>query len=72
MAVSITGIAGSDGGELDHPVGTLWFCWALRSAQVIDVVQASQHRLAGDRARVRKSAVRVALSGVLETLSESV
>ncbi len=71
VAVSITGIAGPDGGELDHPVGTVWFCWAVRSAADIDVVQASRHRFAGDRVRIRESAVRVALNGVLETLTES-
>jgi nicotinamide-nucleotide amidase len=71
VAVSITGIAGPDGGELDHPVGTVWFCWAVRSAGVVEVVQASQHRFEGDRAQVRESAVRVALNGALETVSES-
>ena len=71
VAVSITGIAGPDGGELDHPVGTVWFCWAVQHADGIDVVQASQHRFEGDRAQVRESAVRVALNGLLETVSAS-
>jgi nicotinamide-nucleotide amidase len=71
IAVSITGIAGPDGGELDHPVGTVWFCWAVRNGKVIDVVQTSQHRFAGDRAQVRESAVRTALNGALETIGKS-
>jgi nicotinamide-nucleotide amidase len=71
VAVAISGVAGPDGGELDHPVGTVWLCWAVRIAGVVEVVQASQHRFEGDRAQVRESAVRVALNGALETVSES-
>lgn len=73
IAVSITGIAGPDGGSVDSPVGTVWFGWAMREAQdrqaQIHCVQTAEHRLTGNRGAVRVQAVRIALEGVLELTS---
>ena len=68
VAVSVTGLAGPTGGEVDHPVGTVWFAWAMRDAGEPLLVQASLHELAGDRSAVRRAAVELALTGVIRTL----
>lgn len=68
ISVSVTGVAGPDGGELLAPVGTVWFGWAVADPKP-RCVQTSRHRLAGDRASVREQAVCVALEGVVEILS---
>jgi nicotinamide-nucleotide amidase len=68
-AVAVTGVAGPTGGDLTHPVGTVWFAWALRSPEGIRVVQTARHEFAGDREHVRRAAVATALLGVLATYS---
>lgn len=64
VAVSVSGIAGPDGGTPEKPVGTVWFCAAARRAQAIHVI-AEAELFAGDRAFVRSSSVRYALELVL-------
>ncbi len=61
LAVSVTGIAGPDGGSDDKPVGLVWF--GLASAAGTRTEKAI---FAGDRARVREQAVVHAL-GMLTT-----
>lgn len=65
VAVAVSGIAGPDGGSPDKPVGTVWFAWAVRTAGEV-AVEARMHRLEGDRDRVRRQAVELALQGVLD------
>jgi nicotinamide-nucleotide amidase len=65
IAVSITGVAGPDGGDVVSPVGTVWFGWAVREGSAIRCVQTAEHHLSGSRQAVRVQAVRVALDGVL-------
>jgi nicotinamide-nucleotide amidase len=69
FAVSISGVAGPSGGDVDHPVGTVWFAWALRVPDGVRIVQTSCHQLTGNRDQVRRAAVGIALDGVLATLS---
>ncbi|MBQ6914282.1 MAG: nicotinamide-nucleotide amidohydrolase family protein [Kiritimatiellae bacterium] len=61
LAVSVTGIAGPDGGSANKPVGLVWF--GLASAAGTRTEKAI---FAGDRARVREQAVVHAL-GMLMT-----
>lgn len=56
LAVSLTGIAGPDGGSADKPVGLVWFGLATK-----DAVRTEKVLFAGDRARVREQAVLHAL-----------
>ncbi|MGY6554465.1 MAG: CinA family protein [Wenzhouxiangella sp.] len=64
-AISVTGIAGPDGGSPDKPVGTVCFGWALPG----DIVETERHRFNGDRDAVRRATVATALSGLLDRVS---
>jgi PncC family amidohydrolase len=61
LAVSVTGIAGPDGGSAEKPVGTVWF--GLASA---DGTTAEMRRFDGDRAAVRAQTVIHALELLLD------
>jgi nicotinamide-nucleotide amidase len=62
ISISISGIAGPDGGTEDKPVGTVWFGWANRNGQVL----TKKRRFLGDRHQVRQQAANYALTVVLE------
>jgi nicotinamide-nucleotide amidase len=64
LAVAVTGIAGPDGAVPGKPVGTVWFCWAVRHGRQVRLI-AERRRFRGDREAVRRKTVRVALSGML-------
>lgn len=57
IALSVTGIAGPDGGSAEKPVGTVWFGLAVEGKPVITELQSFK----GDRATVRELAVEFAL-----------
>ena len=60
IAVSVTGIAGPDGGSPQKPLGTVWIGWADSSGKA-----TSEHFLfSGDRQAVREASVRAAIEGV--------
>jgi nicotinamide-nucleotide amidase len=61
IAVSVTGIAGPDGGTPEKPVGTVWFGIANRHGDI------STHRrlFKGDRAEIRAASVTFALNLLL-------
>jgi nicotinamide-nucleotide amidase len=67
VSLAVSGIAGPDGGTPDKPVGAVWFAWALADG----VTTAVRYRFSGDRDEVRAQAVRVALQGVLERLTQN-
>lgn len=52
IAVSITGIAGPDGGSEEKPVGLVWFGIASEAGE-----RAEKAIFRGDRARIREQAV---------------
>lgn len=56
LAVSLTGIAGPDGGSAEKPVGLVWFGLASK-----DGVRTEKAIFAGDREQVRAQAVLHAL-----------
>ncbi len=58
IAVSITGVAGPNGGTADKPVGVV--CFGL--AQIGVAVVSEQHIFSGDRAAVRSAAVAHAIA----------
>ncbi len=56
IAVSVTGVAGPDGGTEENPVGTVWFGLARAEKTVTEV-----EHFAGDRAEIREQTVLHAL-----------
>lgn len=57
VAISVTGIAGPDGGSTEKPVGTVWMAWADRAGKVL----VKGFLFDGDRHQVRQSTVDSAL-----------
>jgi len=64
VAVSISGIAGPDGGSADKPVGLVWLSWGKRDEPIF----AEPFNFDGDRVQVRVQAVKQALSCVQKLL----
>ncbi|MEG0279993.1 MAG: nicotinamide-nucleotide amidase [Morganella sp. (in: enterobacteria)] len=67
LAVSVSGIAGPDGGSADKPVGTVWFGWAWRENGKLKTA-ARQYCFQGDRNAVRCQAVLKSLDGLIAIL----
>lgn len=59
FAVSVSGVAGPDGGSPDKPVGTVWLCWA-DGERLLPV----RFHFDGDRLSVRRQSVAAALAGL--------
>jgi nicotinamide-nucleotide amidase len=57
LAVSVTGIAGPDGGSTEKPVGLVWFGLARRGGKTATL----HHVFPGDRGAVRRATVEKAL-----------
>ncbi len=65
FAVSITGIAGPDGGSDLKPVGTVWFGFASRGKFASYAVKKL---FSGNRREIRESSVEFALSELLRAI----
>ena len=65
VAVSVSGIAGPDGGSVAKPVGTVWFAVASRRGDDV-VVEVRRQQFAGDRESVRRASVVYGLELVLQ------
>lgn len=63
VALSVTGIAGPDGGSEEKPVGTVWFGMSTKEA-----TNTFKKKFSGKRADIRNSAVKEALVSLLERM----
>lgn len=63
VGVSVTGVAGPDGGTPEKPVGTVWVAVDVRGK-----VDAQRLSLVGDRHEIRQRSTQAALALVLRTL----
>lgn len=63
--ISVTGIAGPDGGTPEKPVGTVWLAVVWPSGEM-----SRSCRFPGERAEVREQTVRAALELTLEVLNQ--
>lgn len=64
IALSITGIAGPEGGTKQKPVGLVWFAWSCKQGGTL----VRRYRFSGDREMVRHHAVYYALETLLSFL----
>jgi nicotinamide-nucleotide amidase len=60
IALAVSGIAGPDGGTPEKPVGTVWFCAAVRGASGI-ALTPSRRQFHGSRDAIRRKSVEHAL-----------
>jgi nicotinamide-nucleotide amidase len=67
ISVSISGIAGPDGGTAEKPVGMVCFAWATQDG----LVQQETRYFTGDREAIRRQAVATALQGILRILDNA-
>jgi len=65
-ALSVTGVAGPDGGTKKCPVGTVYIGCSLKGVTVVE-----HHIFAGNRAEVRKAATNCALFLLIEQIEHS-
>ena len=65
VAVSVTGIAGPDGGSEEKPVGTVCFGWCQRDRGSV----TTRVLFEGDREQVRQQSVLMAMQGLLDMLA---
>lgn len=65
LAISITGVAGPDGGSDEKPVGLVYFGFAVKDGKS----GASKEQFSGSREQVRGAAAKTALQNIIE-LSE--
>jgi nicotinamide-nucleotide amidase len=63
IAIAVSGIAGPGGGSPTKPVGSVWFALA-RAAPTLEV-DAVLRVFDGDRERIRRAAVKLALELLL-------
>jgi nicotinamide-nucleotide amidase len=67
LAVSITGIAGPDGGTPEKPVGLVYFGYALRGGSEGSI----EHRFHGARNEIQSAAVMLALKHLITVLEKT-
>ena len=65
VSISVSGIAGPDGGTVEKPVGTVWIAWA----QGPDWSRAQVFHFPGDRGAVRRATIAAALEGLRARLA---
>lgn len=68
MGVSITGIAGPDGGTAVKPVGMICFAWAIEDGPV----RQETRFFKGNRDTIRQLSVATALQGILRLLDDAI
>jgi nicotinamide-nucleotide amidase len=65
VVISISGIAGPDGGSDDKPVGLVWLSWGKRDQSIF----AKPYHFEGDREAVRKESIKQAFNCLLNLLA---
>ena len=66
-SVSITGIAGPDGGTDDKPVGTVCIAWCERNTSG----STTRINFSGDRQKIREQSCLLAMQGLLDILQKA-
>jgi len=66
VSLSVTGIAGPDGGTKDKPVGTVCFAWRAINNPALNAMM----NFTGDRTAIREQAIMMAIQGVFELMEK--
>ena len=66
VSISVTGVAGPDGGSSEKPIGTVFVSWALRSG----ALRTERFLFEGDRSVVRAQTVVKALVGLMRFIRD--
>ncbi len=69
VAAAVSGVAGPDGGSEEKPVGTVWFAWATRNKDKLEI-DAEKRFLKGDREQIRAQTVVISLQGIRERIRD--
>ncbi|HJT50332.1 MAG TPA: nicotinamide-nucleotide amidohydrolase family protein [Nitrosospira sp.] len=64
VAVSVTGIAGPDGGTTEKPVGMVCFAWIMKDGMAL----TETRYFSGSREEIRRQSVAGALQGLIDLL----
>lgn len=64
IGISVTGIAGPDGGSEEKPIGTVWIAWKIKGKNTITNVYHFQ----GDRKSIREQSILAAIKGLSSIL----
>jgi nicotinamide-nucleotide amidase len=67
VSISVTGIAGPDGGTEDKPVGTVCLGWSKRDGETL----TTRVLFEGNRQQVRQQSALMALQGLLDFTEQS-
>lgn len=67
IALSVTGVAGPEGGTIDKPVGTVCFSWAYRERRTLQRLK----QFKGNRNEIREQSALFALENVLKMAHEN-
>ena len=68
FSLSISGIAGPNGGSAEKPVGLVWFSWAATENDQQKTLATAKQVFEGDRDSVRQQAVEYALKEIIKLL----
>lgn len=66
-AISVTGIAGPDGGSVEKPVGTVFIGWKLKNTDA----KVKKYLFKGNRHEIRQQAILSSLKGLIALLQVS-
>jgi nicotinamide-nucleotide amidase len=66
--LSVTGVAGPDGGTVEKPVGMVCFGWALGQGDDGPRVYTDTRYFDGDRQSIRLATIHYALSGMIRLI----
>ena len=70
FSLSVSGIAGPGGGSKEKPVGLVWFSWAVKENNTLNILASEKQVFDGDRESVRQQAVEYVLTELIKFLEK--
>ena len=66
FSLSVSGIAGPGGGSTEKPVGLVWFSWAVKENDRLNILASEKQVFNGDRESVREQAIEYVLTELVK------